>query len=62
MQTSNIFYFVLILHLILGKVTKFLVGKLSISEVNSQKRHGGWEWKTNTLSPVPLGLNKDTPS
>ena len=32
-------YFFLILHLILGKVTKFLVEKLSTSEVISQKPH-----------------------
>ena len=32
-QISKIFYFLLILHLILGKVTKFLVEKLSTSEV-----------------------------
>ena len=42
-------YFFLILHLILGKVTKFLVEKLSTSEVISQKPHRGWK------SP-PLGL------
>ena len=35
------FYFVLILNLILGKVTKFLVEKLSTSEVTSKKPHGG---------------------
>ena len=46
------FYSVLILHLILGKVTKSLVEKLSTSEVISQKPHGGVE---NTL-PVLLGL------
>ena len=37
------FYFFLILHLILGKVTKFLVEKLSTSEFISQKHHGGWK-------------------
>ena len=37
------FYFVLILHLILGKVTKFLVENLSTSEVISQKPLGGVE-------------------
>ena len=42
------FYFVPILHLILGKVTKFLVEKLSFSEVISQKPHGGLE---NTPPP-----------
>ena len=42
MQISKLFYFVLILHLILGKVTKFLVEKLSTSEVISQKPHGRW--------------------
>ena len=42
-QIWKIFCFVLILHLILGKVTKFQVGKLSTSEVISQKpdRGGG---------------------
>ena len=35
--------FFLILHLILGTVTKFLVEKLSTSEVISQKPHGGVE-------------------
>ena len=35
----KIFYFVLILHLISGKVTKFLVEKLSTSEGISQKPH-----------------------
>ena len=44
MQISKIFYFVLILYLILGKVTKFLVEKLSTSEVSSQKPHGGGGW------------------
>ena len=42
-------YFFLILHLLLGKVTKFLVEKLSISEVISQKPHGGWK----TPAPPP---------
>ena len=36
-------YFFLILHLILDKAAKFLVGKLSTSEVISQKPHGGWK-------------------
>ena len=35
------FYFVPILHLILGKVTKFIVEKLSTSEISSKKPHGG---------------------
>ena len=35
--------FFLILHLILGKTAKFLVEKLSTSEVISQKPHGGWK-------------------
>ena len=39
----KIFYFVLILYLILGKVTKFPVEKLSTSEVISQKPHGDME-------------------
>ena len=33
--------FLIILHLILGKITKFPVEKLSTSEVSSQKIHGG---------------------
>ena len=33
-------YFLIILHLILGKVTKFLAEKLPTSEVISQKPHG----------------------
>ena len=46
-------YLFLILHIILGKVTKFLVEKLSTSEVLSQKPLGGVE----TLPPPgPLGL------
>ena len=45
--------FSLILHLILGKVTKFLVEKLSTSEVISQKPHRGVE---NIPPPVLLGL------
>ena len=54
MQISNFFYFVLILHVLSGKVTKFPVEKLSASEVISKKPHrGGVE---NTLKPVPLGL------
>ena len=39
-QISKKFYFFLILHLILGKAAKFLVEKLSTSEVISQKPHG----------------------
>ena len=35
----------LVLHLILGKFTKFIVEKLSTSEVTSQKPHGGRGWK-----------------
>ena len=49
---KNLFF--LILHLILGKVTKHLVEKLSISEVISQKPHGGW--KQPSPPPVLLGL------
>ena len=54
-QISKIFYFVLILHLILGKVTKLLV---STSEVISQKPHEGGEGEgvENTPHPVLLGL------
>ena len=39
--------------LILGKVTKFLVEKLSTSEVIGQKPHGGME---NTLPQMRSGL------
>ena len=46
--------FFLILHLILRKVTTFLVEKLSTSEIISQKPHGGVE---NIPLPVLLGLN-----
>ena len=46
-------YFFLILHLILGKVTKFPVEKLSTSEVISQKPHGGGGGNTPA---VLLGL------
>ena len=42
-QISKKIYFFLILHLILGKFTKFLVEKLSTSEVINQKPHGGVE-------------------
>ena len=59
-QISKIFYFVLILHLILGKVTKFLVEKLSTSEVISQKPHGGWKTPPPRPLPVPLRLNEDS--
>ena len=45
-------YFFLILHLILGKAAKFLVEKLSNSEVISQKPHWGGKHP-----PVLLGLN-----
>ena len=41
MQISEIIYFFLILHLILGKVSKLLVEKTSTSEVVSQKPLGG---------------------
>ena len=51
-QDANfeIFYFVLILHLISGEVTKFPVEKLSISEVISKKPHGGGK---HPLPPPP---------
>ena len=52
---SKNFYFVLILHLISGKVTKFLVEKLSTSEVISQKPYGGWK---TPPPPVLSGLNQ----
>ena len=41
-QILKTFYFFLLLHLILGQVTTFLVEKRSTSEVISQKPHGGW--------------------
>ena len=43
-EISKNFYVFLILHLILGKVTKFIAEKPSTSEVISQKPH--WGWKT----------------
>ena len=46
---QKFFYFVLILYLIFEKVTKFLVEKLSTSEVISQKPH----WK-HPPPPPPL--------
>ena len=46
-------YFFLILHLILDKAAKFLVEKLSTSEVISQKPHGGGG---KHPPPVLLGL------
>ena len=52
-QISKKFYFFLILHLILGKAAKFLVEKLSTSEVISQKPHRGGGGKH---PPVLLGL------
>ena len=47
------FLFVSILHLILGKVTKFLMEKLSTSEVISRKPHGGGGG--GGTPPCPLG-------
>ena len=55
---SKKFYFFLILYLILGKVTKFVVEKLSTSEVISQKPHGGWKHSPPPPPPVLLGLNR----
>ena len=59
------FYFFLILHLILGKAAKFLVRKLSTSEVISQKPHGGWKtppsafrFKTANFSILGVWLSK----
>ena len=54
-QISKNFYFVLILHLVLGKVTKFPMEKLSTSEVISQNTLRG-EGVENIPPPVPLGL------
>ena len=47
-------YFFLILHLILRKAAKFLVEKLSTSEVISQKPHEGGG--VENTRPVLLGL------
>ena len=41
LQTSKIFYFVLVVLLILGKVKKIVVEKFSTSEVISQNPHRG---------------------
>ena len=43
-------YFFLVLNLILDKAAKFLVEKLSTSEVISQKPHGGWK------TPPPIAF------
>ena len=51
-QISKKNLFFLILHLILGKAAKFVVEKLSTSEVISQKPHGGGKHPP----PVLLGL------
>ena len=51
---QNFFIFFLILHFTAGKVTKFLVEKLSTSEVSSQKPHGGME---NTPPPSAFRVN-----
>ena len=50
------FLFFLILHLILGKVTKFLVEKLSTSEVLSQRPQGGGSGKHP--SPSAFRVNR----
>ena len=47
------FIFFLILHLILGKVTKLVVEKLATSEVIRQKPHGGGVGK----HPPPSAFN-----
>ena len=49
---SKIFNFVLILHLILGKVTKFPVEKLSTLQVMSQKAHEGVLGVVSALPPL----------
>ena len=54
MQISKTFYFFLILHSISGKVTKFLVEKLSTSEVVSKKPHEGLE----TPPPPPSAFRE----
>ena len=51
---SKSFHFVLVLHLISGKVTTFLVGKLSTSKVISQNPH--WRGVENAPPPPPLPL------
>ena len=58
MQISNSFYFVLILHLIFGKVTMFAVKKLSTSEAISKNLTGRVENKPPPPPPVLLGLSK----
>ena len=51
MQSSKIFYFVPILHLISGKVTKVPVEKLSTSEVISKKSRGGYTPRAFRVKP-----------
>ena len=55
-QILKMFYFVLILHLIIGKVTKFPVEKLSTSEVISKKRYGAGKHPSPPPPPVSLRL------
>ena len=57
-QISKKIYLFLILHLILDKAAKFLVEKLSTSEVISQKPHGGG-WKKPPSSA--FRVNRETP-
>ena len=54
-QISKKFYLVIILHLISGKVTKFLVENLSTWEVIGQKPDVGWK-----TPPSAFRVNKDT--
>ena len=58
MQIPKIFYSALFLCLISRKVTKFLVEKLSTSEVISQQPHGGGGG--GRTPPLLLGLIYDT--
>ena len=53
-------YFFLILHLILGKAGKFLVEKLSTSQVTSQKPHGGGGGKHTPPSAFRVKLQQYT--
>ena len=57
-QISKNLYFFPILHLILGKVTKFLVEKLSTSEAISQKPHGGCKTPPPSAVRVKARWNK----
>ena len=56
MQISKIFYFFLFVTLISVKVTKFLVEKISTSQLISKKPHGGG-WGDGKHPPSAFRVN-----